>query len=134
MSCAGQTRPPCSLSQLQLLFNYATHVSAALPLLTHQRLNGPVSSLGDNDAALAAAMPSSLGVSSTPAEPAASATDAALRERKTRNRKKNFFETTSQDELEPVRVPRPAGVPEWGVGGGGPEAPVKGARAEDRWV
>lgn len=80
-------------------------------------------------------MPSALGASpsaSTAATP--SATDAALRERKTRNRKKNFFETTSQDELEPVRVPRPAGVPEWGVGGGGPEAPVKGARPEDRWV
>jgi cytochrome c oxidase assembly protein subunit 16 len=38
------------------------------------------------------------------------------------------------DEYEPVRVPRPEGVPEWGAAGGGEEAPLKGSRKEDRWV
>jgi cytochrome c oxidase assembly protein subunit 16 len=40
----------------------------------------------------------------------------------------------NNDEYEPIRVPRPAGTPEWGAGGGGEEAPVKGKRREDRWV
>jgi cytochrome c oxidase assembly protein subunit 16 len=41
------------------------------------------------------------------------------------------------DEYEPVRVPRPEGVPEWGVGGAvgaSEDAPLKGSRKEDRWV
>lgn len=42
---------------------------------------------------------------------------------------------TSNDDYEPVRVPRPAGVSEWGgVGGASPDAPVKGHRDTDRWV
>lgn len=42
---------------------------------------------------------------------------------------------TSQDDLENVRVPRPAGMPQWGpalVTEG--DAPKKGQRKEDRWV
>ncbi|KLT38774.1 cytochrome c oxidase assembly protein COX16, mitochondrial [Cutaneotrichosporon oleaginosum] len=46
----------------------------------------------------------------------------------------NFFDTTSQDDYEPVRVPRPVGMPEWGAAPSSGDAPVKGARAEDRWV
>lgn len=38
------------------------------------------------------------------------------------------------EEYEPVRVPRPEGVPEWGPGTVGEEAPMKGSRKEDRWV
>jgi cytochrome c oxidase assembly protein subunit 16 len=41
----------------------------------------------------------------------------------------------SQDELENVRVPRPASMPSWGpavITDG--DAPKKGARKEDRWV
>lgn len=40
----------------------------------------------------------------------------------------------SQNDYEPVRVPRPEGVPEWGGGRSGEEAPMKGYRKEDRWV
>lgn len=40
----------------------------------------------------------------------------------------------AQDDYEPVRVPRPSGVPEWGAGQAGEEAPLKGRRKEDRWV
>ena len=39
-----------------------------------------------------------------------------------------------QDEYEPVRVPRPEGMPEWGPGRGREEVPVKGKRKQDRWV
>lgn len=42
--------------------------------------------------------------------------------------------SVSQDDYEPVRVPRPEGVPEWGEGKSGEEAPMKGYRREDRWV
>nr|P0CM84.1 RecName: Full=Cytochrome c oxidase assembly protein COX16, mitochondrial; Flags: Precursor [Cryptococcus neoformans var. neoformans JEC21]P0CM85.1 RecName: Full=Cytochrome c oxidase assembly protein COX16, mitochondrial; Flags: Precursor [Cryptococcus neoformans var. neoformans B-3501A] len=42
--------------------------------------------------------------------------------------------SVSQDDYEPVRVPRPVGVPEWGGGRSGEEAPMKGYRKEDRWV
>lgn len=78
--------------------------------------------------------PSQLGASSPP-HSEESRTDAALRERKAANRKKkNFFEMTSQDDYEPVRVPRPAGMPEWGAAPSAEDAPVKGARKEDRWV
>ncbi|GFZ46900.1 Cytochrome c oxidase assembly protein COX16, mitochondrial [Saitozyma sp. JCM 24511] len=38
----------------------------------------------------------------------------------------------AQDDYEPVRVPRPSGVPEWGAGQAGEEAPLKGRRKEDR--
>ena len=40
----------------------------------------------------------------------------------------------SQDAYEPVRVPRPEGLPEWGPAPAVEEAPVKGQRKEDRWV
>ncbi|CAK9786041.1 unnamed protein product [Cutaneotrichosporon oleaginosum] len=90
----------------------------------YYRLQG----LGGDDAALAGAI--------TPSQAAApdvtTRTEAALAERK--KRKKNFFDTTSQDDYEPVRVPRPVGMPEWGAAPSSGDAPVKGARAEDRWV
>ncbi|TXT03885.1 hypothetical protein VHUM_04308 [Vanrija humicola] len=42
---------------------------------------------------------------------------------------------TSNDDYEPIRVPRPAGVSEWGgVRDASPDAPIKGHRKEDRWV
>lgn len=42
---------------------------------------------------------------------------------------------TSNEDYEPVRVPRPEGMGEWGgVAGASPDAPVKGARDTDRWV
>ncbi|KAK8864697.1 hypothetical protein IAR55_001949 [Kwoniella newhampshirensis] len=40
----------------------------------------------------------------------------------------------SQEDYEPLRVPRPEGVPQWGGGKGGEEAPLKGQRKTDRWV
>ncbi|WVO15254.1 hypothetical protein L204_102910 [Cryptococcus depauperatus] len=49
--------------------------------------------------------------------------------------KKKFSMTpTSTDDYEPIRVPRPAGVPQWGSARAGEEAPIKGSRKEDRWV
>ncbi|WWC88994.1 uncharacterized protein L201_003911 [Kwoniella dendrophila CBS 6074] len=50
--------------------------------------------------------------------------------------KKSKFSMTpvSQDDYEPVRVPRPEGVPEWGGGRVGEEAPLVGHRKTDRWV
>jgi cytochrome c oxidase assembly protein subunit 16 len=42
---------------------------------------------------------------------------------------------TAQDDYEPVRVPRPEGVAEWGaVAEASEDAPIKGHRKEDRWV
>jgi len=43
------------------------------------------------------------------------------------------MQALNNEEYEPVRVPRPEGVPEWG-GIGGEDAPVKGQRKTDRWV
>ncbi|WRT66682.1 uncharacterized protein IL334_003642 [Kwoniella shivajii] len=52
-----------------------------------------------------------------------------------RTRKSKFSMTpVPRDEYEPVRVPRPEGVPEWGAVKAGEEAPLKGQRKEDRWV
>jgi cytochrome c oxidase assembly protein subunit 16 len=92
---------------------------------SHQRLQG----LGGDDAALSGTVtPSQLAA----ADVTPTRTEAALAERK--KKKKNFFDTTSQDEYEPVRVPRPAGMPEWGAMPSSGDAPVKGSRPEDRWV
>ncbi|WOO78834.1 Cytochrome c oxidase assembly protein COX16, mitochondrial [Vanrija pseudolonga] len=78
----------------------------------YYRLNAPASSLSSNDEALAA-------VTSAPAPP----------------KKKFSLAPTSNDDYEPIRVPRPAGVSEWGgVRGASPDAPIKGQRKEDRWV
>lgn len=67
-----------------------------------------------------------------------SSTDAALdagREQSAEKRKKFSMAPTANDDYEPVRVPRPAGVSEWGgVADAGPDAPLKGARDTDRWV
>ncbi|KAL1409815.1 Flavin-linked sulfhydryl oxidase of the mitochondrial IMS [Vanrija albida] len=49
-------------------------------------------------------------------------------------KKKFSMAPTTNDDYEPVRVPRPAGVPEWGGMRAGPDAPIKGHRKEDRWV
>lgn len=63
------------------------------------------------------------------------ALDAAKSEHAEKKRKKFSMAPTSNDDYEPVRVPRPAGVSEWGgVGGASPDAPVKGHRDTDRWV
>ncbi|KAL7420206.1 Flavin-linked sulfhydryl oxidase of the mitochondrial IMS [Cryptotrichosporon argae] len=86
----------------------------------YYRLNAPVSSSTSNDAALDA-----LRVSSPAAPPGAAGAVG---------RKKFSMRSTSQEDYEPVRVPRPEGVPEWGGGRAGDEAPVKGSRAGDRWV
>ena len=52
-----------------------------------------------------------------------------------RSKRKGFsMMPVDREDFENVRVPRPPGVPEWGVAPGGPEAPVKGQRKEDRWV
>lgn len=82
--------------------------------LTSQRLN---------------AIPSSLPSASD------AALDAAKSEHAEMKRKKFSMAPTSNDDYEPIRVPRPAGVSEWGgVGGASPDAPVKGQRETDRWV
>lgn len=39
-----------------------------------------------------------------------------------------------REDLENVRVPRPPGVPEWGVVKSSGDAPIVGQRKEDRWV
>ena len=53
----------------------------------------------------------------------------------TRSKRKPFsMAPVDRDDLENIRVPRPRGVPEWGVMRGGEEAPVIGQRKEDRWV
>lgn len=84
--------------------------------LTRQRLN---------------AIPTSLPASDTDAALDAAKTEHA--ERKTR--KKFSMAPTANDDYEPVRVPRPAGMAEWGgVAGASPDAPVKGQRDTDRWV
>ncbi|KAK4684924.1 cytochrome c oxidase assembly protein subunit 16, partial [Tremellales sp. Uapishka_1] len=77
----------------------------------YYRLNDPKSSLSSLDAAAPSSIP-----------------------RAPTKRPNMSFTPTSQDEYEPVRVPRPSGVPEWGGGFGGPEAELKGRRKEDRWV
>lgn len=75
-------------------------------------------------------MPSSL-----PSD-ADAALDAAKADHAEKKKKKKFsMAPTANDDYEPVRVPRPAGVSEWGgVGGAAPDAPVKGHRDTDRWV
>ncbi|KIR56789.1 cytochrome c oxidase-assembly factor COX16 [Cryptococcus gattii Ru294] len=92
----------------------------------YYRLNNPAGDSSSLDSALAAptslSSPSSLDASpvSVPAPP---------------KKKKRFsMASVSQDDYEPVRVPRPEGVPEWGAGKSGEEAPMKGYRREDRWV
>ncbi|BEJ11337.1 hypothetical protein CspHIS471_0107590 [Cutaneotrichosporon sp. HIS471] len=90
----------------------------------YYRLQG----LGDDAALSGSITPSQLAA----ADAAPTKTEAALAER--RKKKKNIFDTTSQDDYEPVRVPRPDGMPEWGAMPSGEDAPVKGARPEDRWV
>ncbi|BEI80256.1 hypothetical protein CcaverHIS002_0107850 [Cutaneotrichosporon cavernicola] len=91
----------------------------------YYRLQG----LGDDADLSGSTTPSQLAAT----DAAPTKTEAALAERK-KKKKKNFFDTTSQDDYEPVRVPRPAGMPEWGAMPSGEDAPVKGARPEDRWV
>lgn len=52
-----------------------------------------------------------------------------------KKRPKLSFTPVNQQEYEPVRVPRPAGMPEWGAAPpAGEDAPLKGQRKEDRWV
>ncbi|WVQ77894.1 hypothetical protein IAR50_007599 [Cryptococcus sp. DSM 104548] len=75
------------------------------------------------------ALPSTYGSSS---EPSLSSLDA--RPITKAPRKKFSMAAVSQDDYEPVRVPRPEGVPEWGAGKAVEEAPMKGYRKEDRWV
>ncbi|WWC69862.1 uncharacterized protein I206_103805 [Kwoniella pini CBS 10737] len=89
----------------------------------YYRLNVPssLSTLDPADSALDANSSSSSS-SSTPSIPK-------------KPRKSRFsMIPVSQDDYEPVRVPRPEGVPEWGGGRGGEEAPLKGQRETDRWV
>ncbi|WVQ80130.1 hypothetical protein IAT38_002231 [Cryptococcus sp. DSM 104549] len=86
----------------------------------YYRLNAPGGqSLSSLDASLDASLDSSRS-SSNPTTPP--------------KRPKFSMAAVSQDDYEPVRVPRPEGVPEWGGGRGGEEAPLKGQRKEDRWV
>ncbi|ODO08325.1 cytochrome c oxidase-assembly factor COX16 [Cryptococcus wingfieldii CBS 7118] len=75
------------------------------------------------------ALPSTHSASS---EPSLSSLDA--RSTAKPSRKKFSMAAVSQDDYEPVRVPRPQGVAEWGAGNAVEEAPLKGYRKEDRWV
>ncbi|WWD03227.1 hypothetical protein V865_001278 [Kwoniella europaea PYCC6329] len=87
----------------------------------YYRLNAPsaqISSLSNPDSALNADL-SPLPSTSIPKKP---------------KKSKFSMSPVSQDDYEPVRVPRPEGVPEWGGGKAGEEAPLKGQRTTDRWV
>ncbi|WVW84266.1 hypothetical protein I302_106296 [Kwoniella bestiolae CBS 10118] len=92
----------------------------------YYRLNAPssqISSLSNPDSALDADI--------TPS-PSTSTSSSPIPKKP---RKSKFSMTpVSQDDYEPVRVPRPEGVPEWGGGKVGEEAPVVGQRKTDRWV
>ncbi|WVR06757.1 hypothetical protein IAU60_003792 [Kwoniella sp. DSM 27419] len=75
------------------------------------------------------------------AQPADAALDASLSSDPTSTsstkkprRPKFSMAPVSQDDYEPVRVPRPEGVPEWGGGRVTEEMPVRGQRKTDRWV
>jgi len=91
------------------------------PLTRFQRLNNPGFKPSESDSKLASPSP----------PPAAAALEGVP---KTPTRRKFSMAAVGNDEYEPVRVPRPEGVPEWGAAGGGEEAPLKGSRKEDRWV
>ncbi|KAK6909793.1 cytochrome c oxidase-assembly factor COX16 [Kwoniella mangroviensis CBS 8886] len=85
----------------------------------YYRLNAPssqISSLSSPDSALNADLAPSPSIPRKP------------------KKSKFSMSPVSQDDYEPVRVPRPEGVPEWGGGRGGEEAPLKGQRKTDRWV
>ncbi|OCF43048.1 cytochrome c oxidase-assembly factor COX16 [Kwoniella heveanensis CBS 569] len=96
----------------------------------YYRLNAPIQ--GSPDSALDASLnpnPASPSSSSSPE----SSTPAAAGRQPKRTKSKFSMTPLSQDDYEPVRVPRPEGVPEWG-GVRAEEAPIKGQRAADRWV
>ncbi|WVQ99724.1 hypothetical protein IAU59_006866 [Kwoniella sp. CBS 9459] len=86
----------------------------------YYRLNAPVQ--GSPDSALDASLNPPPGTGELTTTPK-------------RSKSKSKFSMTplSQDDYEPVRVPRPDGVPEWG-GIKAEEAPIKGQRSTDRWV
>ncbi|OXG36486.1 cytochrome c oxidase-assembly factor COX16 [Cryptococcus neoformans Bt120] len=92
----------------------------------YYRLNNPT---GDNSS-----LDNSLAMPSPLSSP--SSLDASLASSPAPPKKKKKFSmaSISQNDYEPVRVPRPEGVPEWGGGRSGEEAPMKGYRKEDRWV
>jgi cytochrome c oxidase assembly protein subunit 16 len=87
----------------------------------NQRLNNPSYAASSSDSKLSATPlnPSSIP-EGTPKPPT--------------TKRKFSMQALNNDEYEPVRVPRPEGVPEWGGGVGGEDAPVKGQRKTDRWV
>lgn len=78
--------------------------------------------------------------SSTPSSPPSSLLDADINPDTSPSpskprKSKLSLAAIDQDAYEPVRVPRPAGMPEWGPGVREEEAaPLKGSRKEDRWV
>lgn len=119
-------RDPAILSEAPLAINrlILLHLSESLvDPANHQRLNNPdyksSSSPSDQKLAAPSSQPSELeGVPKPP----------------TTSRRKFSMQALNNEEYEPVRVPRPEGVSEWGGGVGGEEAPVKGKRREDRWV
>jgi len=87
----------------------------------NQRLNNPSYAASSSDSKLSASPlnPSSIP-EGTPKPPT--------------TKRKFSMQALNNDEYEPVRVPRPEGVPEWGGGVGSEDAPVKGQRKTDRWV
>ncbi|EIW65939.1 hypothetical protein M231_02840 [Tremella mesenterica] len=103
----------------------------------YYRLNNP-SALSSNarlDASKSSSQSStsSSGLQSVESEMRQGENDPVNKQERSSERK-NKKMTISQEEYEPIRVPRPAGVSEWGSVGGLEEAPLKGYRKEDRWV
>ncbi|WWD16990.1 hypothetical protein CI109_101426 [Kwoniella shandongensis] len=91
----------------------------------YYRLNAP--DLQSPDSALDASLSSAYQNEST--------TNPDQTNTNTKPRRPKFsMAPVSQDDYEPLRVPRPQGMPEWGGGKGGEEAPLKGQRKTDRWV
>ena len=105
-------RPPRSPS--------ATYHLESVDQANSQRLNNPSYAASSSDSKLSATPPPSSIPEGTPKPPT--------------TKRKFSMQALNNDEYEPVRVPRPEGVPEWGGGVGGGDAPVKGQRKTDRWV
>ncbi|WVF71128.1 hypothetical protein IAT40_005925 [Kwoniella sp. CBS 6097] len=99
----------------------------------YYRLNAPVQ--GSPDSALDADADARqyLDPSSASSSSPSASSSSTTKPKRTRSKSKFSMTPLSQDDYEPVRVPRPEGVPEWG-GIKAEEAPIKGQRSTDRWV
>ena len=105
------------------------------PGLAHSGSGSSSGSVSSSDARLDASLSSPSPPISSSSSSSSSQTEQKRPEGTPKPPKRKFsMAAIDNASYEPVRVPRPEGVPQWGGGGGGEDAPLKGSRKEDRWV